>query len=225
MTGYGISEVTIEACRFLDLDPSGARVSIQGFGTVGGMTAKFLQEKGLRVTAVADIRGTIHHPEGLPLEVLLSARDAAGNIDRSKVPGDCRLLPREEWMSLDVEILVPAAVADAISKENVSGIRARLVVEGANLPVTEEAASYLFDHGIADVPDFVANVGAAGGLGMILSGQIPLDPMKILEELSVRLRTTTREVLSMSREEGILPREAAIRLAERRLAEALAEAS
>lgn len=220
LTGFGIAEVSAEACNFTGLKRDQARVAIQGFGTVGSMAAKFMSDKGFRIVAVADISGTIYHPDGLPLGELLAAKDKSGTIDRAEMPQDCQILDRDEWLNLDVDILVPAAIGDAIRKDNVSGVKAKLVVEGANFPVTEEAERYFYQHGIANVPDFIANAGSAGGFGMLLTGQVPLDPDTILEALASRLRETTREVLSLSREKGISPRSAAIRLAEERLGEA-----
>jgi glutamate dehydrogenase (NAD(P)+) len=183
------------------------------------MAAKFMADKGFTIVAVADIAGTIYHPDGLPLEKLFAAKDERGTIDRARMPQDCQILDRDEWLNLDVDILVPAAIGDAIRKDNVSGVKAKLVVEGANFPVTEEAERYFYQHGIANVPDFVANAGAAGGFGMLLTGQVPLDPRKILEALSSRLRETTRKVLSMSKEKGTSPRFVALGLAEERLRE------
>ncbi len=220
LTGFGIAEVSAEACNFMGLKQDQTRVAIQGFGTVGSMAAKFMSDKDFKIVAVADISGTIYHPDGLPLEKLLAAKDKSGTIDRAKMPQDCQILDRDEWLNLDVDILVPAAIGDAIRQDNVAGVKAKLVVEGANFPVTEEAERYFYQHGIANVPDFVANAGSAGGFGMLLTGQVPLDPGKILEVLASRLRETTREVLFLSKEEEISPRFAAIRLAEERLREA-----
>ena len=120
---------------------------------------------------------------------------------------------------MEADILIPAAVADTIHSGNASQIQARLVVEAANLPVTEDAERSLFERGVAVVPDFIASAGAAGGLGMIITGQVPLEPQAVLTELGRRLRGTTRGVLSLSRRDRVLPREVAIQLAERRLGE------
>lgn len=217
LTGYGIAEVTEEACGLLGLQPTSSRVVIQGFGTVGSMTAHFLSQKGFPIVGVADVQGTVYRPEGLPLEVMLAARDAMGNIDRGKLDFSCEHLHRDRWLELEAEILIPAAVADTIHEGNVDQIRGRLVVEGANIPVTHEAEAVLHRRGVAVVPDFIANAGAAGGLGMILTGQVALDPGQILAELGRRLRETTREVLGRSLGEGRMPREVAVALAEQRL--------
>lgn len=217
LTGYGVAEVTEEACEVIGLDASQAEVAIQGFGTVGSITARNLFDKGFTIIAVADVEGTIHCPDGLPIDALLSVKDALGMIDRSQLNFEHQLLHRDEWLGLDADILIPAALADTIHRDNVAQIGAKLVVEAANIPTTPEAQRFLFEQGIAVVPDFIANAGAAGGFGMILTGQVDFEPESILSELGKRLRRTTNEVLSVGRAKGILPREVAIQLAEQKL--------
>ncbi len=214
LTGHGVAESTAEACAFLCIDPKGARVAIQGFGTVGSITADFLAKKCFTIVAVADVQATIYHPEGLPVEKLLAASDPFGNIDHGKLDFDHQIIHRDDWLAVDADILIPAAVPDTIHSDNVGKVKARLIVEAANIPVTEAAEKYLFEKGVAIVPDFIASAGAAGGLGIILTGQVPLDPIKILAEIGKRLKETTRRVLSMSKAEKVQPREVAIRLAE-----------
>ena len=220
LTGHGVAESTEEACSVLEIEPRRARVAIQGFGTVGSMTADFLAQKGFVIVAVADVHGTIYHPAGLPVKKLLAASDGFGNIDPDKLDFDHQVLHRDDWLAVDADILIPAAVADTIHADNVDRVKAGLIVEAANIPVTEEAEKFLFEKGVVIVPDFIASAGAAGGLGIVLTGQVPLDPEKILAEIGKRLRETTRRVLSLSKAENIQPREVAVRLAEEFLVDA-----
>ncbi|GGW96228.1 hypothetical protein GCM10010383_27420 [Streptomyces lomondensis] len=114
---------------------AGTRAALQGLGTMGGATARFLTRAGLTVVAVADIKGTIANPAGLDVEALLATRDAHGTMDRSALrPGD-RELPGEAWLSADAEVLVPAAVSYAVDAGNQERITARWVVEAADMPV------------------------------------------------------------------------------------------
>lgn len=159
------------------------------------------------------MKGTIYHPEGLNLEELTAAKDQIGNIDRGRLAPGPQLLGWDEWMNLDVDVLVPAAIGDAIREDNVRDIRARLVFEGANCPVSEQAEAHPGQNGAATIPDFIAHAGAAGGLGMLLTGQAPPDASRILEESAIRLKKTTREVLTVSRDRGIPSRRAAVELA------------
>lgn len=215
LTGFGVAEVTEEACQQLGFDPQGCRVSLQGFGTVGGATARYLAEKGFRVVAVADAQGTLCSPQGLPVEELLAARDERGVIDRRKLSSPFTERPREEWLRVDAEVLIPAAISGAVHEGNVDGVHpsVRLVIEAANLPLTPGAERRLFQRGVTAIPDFLANAGAAGGFGMLLTAQVPPDPRRVLRELKRRLRAVTREVLAQSRQRGYPPREAAEALA------------
>lgn len=225
LTGHGIAEVTEEACSMLGIEPAGARVAIQGFGTVGSMAASFLGTKGFKVVAVADIEGTLYRPDGLPIDALMAACDDGGHIDRRKLDFAHQALPRDAWLAVDADVLLPAAIPDAIAEENQSQIRARLVVPGANIAVTEGAERALHARRVAVVPDFIANAGAAGGLGMLLTGQVPLDPGEILAETARRLRRSTRAVLSASLGRDVTPRSVALRIADAGGAAAIAAPS
>ncbi len=218
MTGYGVAECADEACSQLSLDLSGATVAIQGFGNVGSGSAKFLTEKGAKIVAVADVKGTIYHSKGLPVDKLIAARDDLGTIDRGKLDFSFTEYPRDQWMSLYAQILIPAAVADAITKENVGKVTARLVIEAANIPATLEAERKLHRMGVAVVPDFIANAGAACGFGLLLSGQTKFDPQQVLQEIGVRIRSATAKVVEAGENRNLLPRKAAENLAEEELA-------
>jgi len=211
ITGYGLAEVLVEACEVVGLDAASVRVAIQGFGTVGAGLARLLDARGVRVTTVADAEGTLEAEPGLPVTALLAARSALGAIDRARIPAGIRRRPREAWLDSPAEVIVPAAVSDAIGEANVAAVRARLVLEGANIPLTEAAEAQLDARGVAVVPDFVANAGAAAGYSLIWYG--PATRETIYEVVGRRLRTVTREVLESSRREKLLPREAAKALA------------
>ena len=216
LTGFGVAEVTEEACAQLGLKPEKSRVSLQGFGTVGGASAQYLAAKGFRIVAVADAQGLLYREEGLPVEELLAARDGRGLIDQGKLAFPFEERPREEWLQIEAEVLIPAAISGAVHEGNVGEVSssARLVIEAANLPLTPGAARALFERGVVVIPDFLANAGAAGGFGMLLTAQVPPDPMKVLAELKERLRSATRRVLIESERRGCPPREAAEVLAQ-----------
>ena len=115
----GVSEAALAALDRSGVPYSGTRVALQGLGTMGGATARFLTRAGLRVVAVADLKGTIANPAGLDVEALLAARDAHGTVDRSALrPGD-RELAGDAWLSAEADVLVPAAVSYAIDAANV----------------------------------------------------------------------------------------------------------
>lgn len=214
VTGYGITQAALEAMDFLGTNPANSRVAIQGFGSVGGSAARYLAREGCVVVAIADVEGTLYCPEGLDVEDLLIKRNRWGVISRADLTSRYESLPREEWLAVDADVLIPAAVAEAITVGNCDSIKARLVVEGANVPVTSEAERQLFERGVLLVPDFVANAGAVGFSCSIMLGRIGPDGEEGLAYLSKQIRATTRRALELAQRERITPRQAAIRLVE-----------
>jgi len=157
--GCGVAESALAALDAAGVPYAGTRVAVQGLGTMGGATARFLTRAGLTVVAVADIKGTVFNPAGLDVEALLAARDAHGTVDRSALRPADRELPGEAWLSLDAEVLVPAAVSYAIDTGNQERIRARWIVEAANMPVLPAAEALLAARGVTVLPDVVVNSG------------------------------------------------------------------
>src|SRR2546423_4786312 len=139
---------------------------------MGGSAARFLVRRGAVVIGVADVRGPVVNQDGLDVERLLATRDEMGVIDRSALAADDRELPRDDWIALECDVLVPAAVSDAINPANCERVRARLVVEAANLPTTPAADARLLGRGIAVVPDFVANSATNGWAWWLAMGLI-----------------------------------------------------
>ncbi|MGQ9675573.1 MAG: Glu/Leu/Phe/Val family dehydrogenase [Chloroflexota bacterium] len=218
VTGFGLAKATQAALDFVGRDPAQTSVSLQGFGSVGGSAGLWLSRLGVRVVAVADAAGTLCSPKGLDIPLLLEKRDKMGVISRKGLPADYELLPREAWLGLDVDVLAPAAVADAIHGGNVDQVKASLVVEGANIPTTPEAEARLLSRGAIVIPDFVANAAGAGFFGAVLQGRARPEVEDILNYLGAKLADNTRVILKLAREKGISPREAAVELVATRLA-------
>ena len=155
-TGRGVMITALEALRARRIDPTEATVSVQGFGNVGSVSARLLQECGAKVVAVSDSRGGIYCSKGLDVaDVLRHKRESGSVID---YPGsDC--ITNEEVLEVPCQVLVPAALEEVIHEGNADRIRADVVVEGANGPTTPEADRVLFDRGVVVVPDILANAG------------------------------------------------------------------
>lgn len=209
VTGYGIAVVTTEALDNLGVNVKDAKISIQGFGSVGASAAKFLAENGAKVVAVADIHGTIYAEDGLDIHKLLELKDSRGNISREGLPENYEQLPSEDWLNVDVDVLIPAAIADVINKNNVNDVKARLIVEAANIPVTAEAEAILFERDVVVIPDFIANSGGAGLFVAVLDGNASGEADEIFTFLKNQLGKTTRDILTVANEKAILPRIAA----------------
>ncbi|MHB8895398.1 MAG: Glu/Leu/Phe/Val family dehydrogenase [Candidatus Geothermincolia bacterium] len=155
-TARGVISTIEEACRVTGRSLDGATVAIQGAGNVGGNAAKLATDKGARVVAVSDVHGGVYNPEGLNLWTVASHVLKTGSVCDSP---DCRNISNEELLALDVDILIPAAMGGAISEDNVDGVRARIVAEAANAPVTPVAEKVLFDRGVFVIPDILCNAG------------------------------------------------------------------
>ncbi len=217
IAGYGVAECTVEAAEVLGLPLQGATVALQGFGNVGGAAARYLDREGARVTVVADIEGTIVDENGLDVPHLLSMRDRFGRIDRQRLKAGTRCEAEPAWLRHPVDIMIPAAIGNAIRADNQAGIRCRLLVEAANNPVTAEAEGQLEHRGITILPDFVANAAAAFLFGGLLEKRLEPNLDSIFGVTSRQLRGTTRELLGRARRERVSNRRAAEEIAEARL--------
>ena len=215
--GYGVAAAAGAAIRSMGLDVDGARVVVQGFGSMGGSAAQFLAGRGAVVIGVADARGLIVNLDGLDVGRLLAARDEFGLVDRAALREGDRELPREEWVALECEVLVPAAVVDAIDEANCDRIRARLVVEAANLPTTAAADGRLLARGITVVPDFVANGATNGWAWWLTLDQVGPTAADAFSRIDQVIPSVVAEVLEAAAGTGGGVREAARRVARARL--------
>lgn len=213
IAGYGVAQCALEALAYRRIHPAQVRVSIQGFGSVGGAVAKFLHQAGARIIAIADIEGTVANPGGLDVSTLLTYRSPLGIIDRKRLPSGYRLLDADGWLTEKSDVLIPAAIPDAIDRKKASLVQSKIIIEGANIPLSEEAERYLHKRGVYIIPDFVANSAFAFIFGAILMGLVGAKKKAILELVSSRLRIATRRILE-GIDQGMLPREKAMRLAE-----------
>jgi glutamate dehydrogenase (NAD(P)+) len=156
-TGLGITYTTRSVMKQrMGRGLEDATVAIQGFGNVGSWTARFMHERGARIVAISDKYGGIYTPHGLDLRQLLRHVNEASTV--VGFPG-AEAITNQELLELDVSVLVPAAMEGQITRENAARIRAELVAEGANGPVTPEAEEIMLDTGIEIIPDIICNAG------------------------------------------------------------------
>ncbi|MER6686927.1 glutamate dehydrogenase [Streptomyces olivaceoviridis] len=215
--GCGVAESVLTALDRAAVPSSGTRVAVQGLGTMGGATARFLARAGLTVVAVADVKGTIANPAGLDVEALLAARDGYGTVDRGALrPGD-RELPGDAWLSAEAEVLVPAAVSYAVDRANQEGVRARWIVEAANMPVVPEAEALLTARGVTVLPDVVVNSATNAWWWWTLFGDIGADADEAFGHIRRSMRALTGRVLDRAEADGTTPRVAAHALVADRL--------
>lgn len=164
-TGLGVFYGIQEACSYagdmnalgLATGVEGKRVVIQGLGNVGYHAANFLQEAGARLVALAEYEGAIYDPDGLDLEAVMEHRRETQSI--LDFPGATNLKKSTDALELECDILVPAALENQITAENAPKIRARIVAEAANGPVTSDASEILAQRGVMVIPDNYLNAG------------------------------------------------------------------
>jgi glutamate dehydrogenase (NAD(P)+) len=211
--GYGVAQAAIAALEYLHSSINGSRVVIQGFGSMGSSTAVYLARAGAKVVGIVDARGAVVNDDGLDVEVLARTRSGSGEVDRGHLRSSDQERERDAWLSIDADVLIPAAVADVINAENCDEVRTKLVVEAANIPTTDEADHRLYRRGVVIVPDLVANAGVSGWWWqMLLAPQVP-NAEAAFQWASRAIPDAVRRLLALADEQKITPREAARRLA------------
>ena len=155
-TGRGVMIVTREAAKHLGLDIKSLTVAVQGFGNVGSVSADLIAKLGAKVVAVTDWKGGVYNPKGLDVTKMLEYAKEKKTIDG--FPGG-EPLDNDELFSLDVDVLVPAALENQITPDNADSIKAKIIAEGANGPTTPEAHQMLHKRGVFVIPDILANAG------------------------------------------------------------------
>jgi glutamate dehydrogenase (NAD(P)+) len=155
-TGRGCMIVTLQALRQLGLELAKTRVVIQGFGNVGGMSAKLMARSGFKIICIIEYDGAVYNPAGLDIEALMQHRNETGSITGFSGGED---IDRESAFFLDCDVLLPAAKENVITSANADRIKARIICEGANGPTTSEADAILAEKKIFVIPDILANAG------------------------------------------------------------------
>jgi glutamate dehydrogenase (NAD(P)+) len=218
--GRGLTMVTVLAMRDAGLDPSGATVAIQGFGKVGGVSAELLTAEGMRVVAVSDSTCGLYRADGLDLTALRHLKEEGGHfVDY----GGAEQIDGNDVLTLDVDLLVPAALEAQVSQRNAERVRAKVIAEGANAPLTTEADAELSARGVLILPDILANAG-----GVVVSYFEWVQDIQSYfwgsGEVNARLREVmTRSyqaVRGVSQEHTVSLRDAAFRIAVTKVAEA-----
>lgn len=157
-TGRGVMVSALAAMQKLKINPFQATCAVQGFGNVGSWAAILLEERGLKIVAISDHTGAFYNEKGINIAEAVAYRDSNnGNLEGFK--GGERLENAMDLLTLEVDVLVPAAVEDVITVNNANDIKAKLIVEGANGPTSAKADAIINEKGIMAVPDILANAG------------------------------------------------------------------
>ena len=217
-TGRGAIYVTIETAKDMNIDPAGARIVVQGFGQVGSWAARIAAEQGCTVIAVSDVDGGTFNSQGLDVEALVKLKDEGGSVQNFK-GGES--ISNNDLLELDCDILIPAAIDRVIHADNAPRVKAKVIIEAANHPLTPEADDMLNDRGIRIVPDILVNAG-----GVVVSYfewtqnlyQHTWDMDRVNDELSKIMTRAFTSVKDRVQAEGVTYREAAFLIGLERVA-------
>lgn len=219
VTGYGTAYCADEAWRILKKRTGkaapgggGARVVIQGFGCVGASCAYLLHQLGYRVVGIADANLLVENPAGLDVPALVRGRHRHGELAPVSFRPEDRIRPNTEWLDVGCDILIPAALEDVIHGGNAYKVKAALVVEGANIPVSPEGDAVLKERGVHVVNDFVANLGAIRFYDAAIFGHVRSGAAEVLRDIEVLCRSNTSRLMAEAERLGLYEREAAEQL-------------
>jgi len=219
-TGRGVMDVLAEVLAEQGKSFEGITVAVQGFGNVGNNAARLIAERGAKIVAVADHTGGVCRDSGLDVPALINWVSEQGGVAGFS-GGDA--FDGAEIVTWDADVFIPAALEDAITKNNAADVRASIIVEGANGPTTPEAHEILCDRNVLIIPDILANAG-----GVTVSyfewaqniQQFRWDEERVNQELDKKMSKAYRSVREVSSEHGIDMRTAAFVLAIRRVGKA-----
>ncbi len=210
-TGFGVFHAAKVGAEFLGMKLKNVRFAVEGFGNVGWFAAKFMTEKGAKMVAVSDSKGCVYNPEGIDFKKLAEVKKDTRSVVNYR-PGN--VLPNKEILGLPVDVLITAAVPDLILMSDAEDIKARLIVEGSNIPAKKEVEDELFKKGITVVPDFVASAGGVISSYVEYKGG---EEKEMWEMIESKVKRNTQIMLQSAKEKGISPRDAALEIAKDRV--------
>ena len=213
-TGFGLTVCAEAAVPYSKIPIDGATVSIQGFGNVGGHFARFISDLGAKIICVTDRDGSVYDPNGLEVDTLREIMDKTGGV--TQYP-NATIIQNEGFLDVECDFFVPAAQKDVITMENVDRLKCKVVLQGANIPVKLDAEARLAEMGILSLPDILANAGGVICGAVEYSGGTETQAMSVIRE---KIQNNTAEVMQMVREQNLLPRTAALEIAQSRVREA-----
>ena len=214
-TGFGVAVCTEVAAKHIDLNLTGARLMVEGFGAVGKHAASFLSEMGVVLIAASDSKGTIYNPDGLDIETLIEIKNTTGSVI-NYTKGE--KLKTTDLFNITADIFIPAARPDVITASNADILDVKLIVQGANIPITIDAEKMLHERGVLVIPDFIANAGGVITASVEYQGGTEKEAFERIEDT---IRTNTNEVLKMVNKQHIYPRNAAQSIAMKRVKQAM----
>lgn len=215
-TGYGLMIALEAAQAFTDFSLDGARIVVEGFGSVGQHAARYLSERGARLVGVSDSGGARLCSNGFDLPSILAFKRSGKSVaafDEGEPASTAELI------AAACDVWIPAARPDVINENNADDFNTKVIVQGANIPATEGAERRLAERGILVIPDFVAN---AGGVICAAVEYHQGSETQAMTSIAEKIRANVTEILTRSSKSAQLPREAALDIASERVRRAMA---
>ncbi|MCX6789876.1 MAG: Glu/Leu/Phe/Val dehydrogenase [Candidatus Gribaldobacteria bacterium] len=213
-TGFGVAQAAKTALEMASINIKNATVAIHGFGNVGSFTYQFLTEMGAKVVLIADKSGVIFSENGFANKIMEKMIQEKKEVCHCS--GDIKKLSDNDFWKIPVDVLIPASVTDVINQSNQGQIKAKVIVEAANIPMKEDIEHLLFQRGILIVPDIVAN---AGGVISSYAEYRGYQPKRMFDIVEKKIKQIVETVLKESLKSGENPRHIALRLAKKRVLE------
>jgi glutamate dehydrogenase (NAD(P)+) len=211
--GYGVAEAVAAAAANFGWDMSDLTCVVQGFGSMGGAAVRYLVRMGVKVIGVADAEGFVRNDNGLDIETMFWARTESGEVDRTKLRQEDQLFSRDEWINCACDVLIPAALGGAIHEGNCDAIKARLVVEAANLATTPPARQKLHERGVVVIPDFAANSSTSAWFTWVAFGEVGLNGPDSFAKVKSVVHDNIGRILDLMKDGGLSPVEAGTKVA------------
>ena len=223
-TGKGVFLSAVNGASHAGIDPSlkGAKVVIQGAGNVGEISARYFCQAGSKMVAISDSKGGVYNPKGIDVEKAMACKQRHGRFLAEDLDGEA--VTNRELLELPCDILIPAALGNQITKQNVDNLKCKMMVEGANGPTTPEADDILKDKGVLVIPDILANAG-----GVTVSyfewvqnvQELMWTEKEVFERLAQIMNRAFNDVLNIATEKKVTLRTAAYILGVGRVARAM----
>lgn len=214
-TGYGVYIATMVAVKHLSLDIKNLTFSVEGFGNVGTFAAEFLCKEGAKFVGVADSKGCIYDEKGFDFDKMMKVKSETTSVVNY---GSGKVLESDKIVELKADILIPAAKADVITEKNYDKVQAKIIVEGANIPMTHELEEKLHKKGILIIPDIIANAGGVISSYIEYIGKKEEDVFPIVKE---KIERNTKILLEHAEKNKISTRKAAMEIAMDRVRKAM----
>lgn len=214
MTGYGTAICAHTAWIKKHGAPNNAKVVIQGFGNVGASAAYKLHTLGYKIVGISDAKQLVVCEEGLDVPYLIEHRTKYLEMDTDTLKPEYEVRSNKDWLDVNCDILIPAALEAVINKDNVNKVTATVISEGANIPTTPEADKVLAAKGVDVIPDFIANNGAIRFHGYARLGLIDFTPEAAIDDVMECARENTELLFNEQQKTGEYFRDIAYRLFE-----------